>query len=368
MRHPFSLKRVIQVGALALGLALQAPIVWGEETDNFHLPLEPEFADFGPFLEAVHTRAIEDGVRLMNSRIEGSLNLKDPQIRARKLAEARWPDALVAAVARQFGDAPTEVVRIQRTVSGRWAQRTFPQSTLIHHDIVMNLRGHLPVDPRVLVMLRQAGTIKAFGVYFGTDKLVHLHQLGYGYYLRYRNQLRKGTDPETAMRDVIEHFSGDGFLAEGHLFGTMGTGVYSNADMASNYAGFKFFLNLTEETSWLGQKHPPLVVRCGTFWRVNDHVRPGSGWFRAFITDHWNEALNPSLYDPTMRRRIHRTLVARAAPIVDFYTRRDGRPNNSDYYETLAHSLATYGGEPYGHSGRFDKLMHLGNTCLPAVK
>ena len=31
------------------------------------------------------------------------------------------------------------------------------------------------------------------------------------------------------------------------------------------------------------------------------------------------------------------------------------------------HTLSTYGGEPYGHSGQFEHLMHIGNTCIPAL-
>ena len=47
------------------------------ETDNFFLPLDPEFADLGDYLELVHTRAMEQGVQEVNSRIERALNSKD---------------------------------------------------------------------------------------------------------------------------------------------------------------------------------------------------------------------------------------------------------------------------------------------------
>jgi hypothetical protein len=112
----------------------------------------------------------------------------------------------------------------------------------------------------------------------------------------------------------------------------------------------------------------PLVVRCGVFWRVNDHVRPQSGWFAPFVSDHWNEALNPSLYDVTMRTGIRRVLRSRAERIVQFYTQKVGRPNDPAYFETLARELSTYDGEPYGHSGQFEKLMNIGNTCFPALR
>ncbi len=337
------------------------------ETDNFYLPLKPEFADLGDYFQAVHTRAIVAGVREVNSRIERALNTKDEAARARQLALCHTPDAIAAAVASQFGDAPTETSRIERAVSGTWARRTFPDKSLVHSDISMNFRGHFILDPGALFCLAQAGTVQAFGVYFGTDKLLHFHQLGHPYYKRYRAQLQAGSSPEEARREVVKYFSSEALFAEGNLFGAATTHIYSNADLAANYLGFKFFLNLTETVVLLGQAREPLVVRCGVFWRVNDQVRPQSGWFRPFISDHWNEALNPSLYSSSMRPRIRKILQSRAANIVQFYTENDGRPENPEYFNHLEHRLATYGGEPYGHSGHFENLMDIGNTCLSAL-
>ncbi len=166
---------------------------------------------------------------------------------------------------------------------------------------------------------------------------------------------------------MIEYFSDDALLGESNFFGTLTTGVYSNGDEAANYLGMKFFINLTEKVSLQGEEREPLVVRCGVFWRVNDQVRPRSGWLRPFFSDHLNEALNPCHYDWTMRERIHKILQSRAGHIVEFYTKNDGRPRNPAYFEQLSRTLATYYGEPYGHSGQVEKLMNIGNTCLPAL-
>ena len=170
-------------------------------------------------------------------------------------------------------------------------------------------------------MLSQADTVKAYGVYFGVDKLTHFHQLGWSYYKLYRSLRRKGLSEAEAYRKVLHRYADTAFLAEKNIFGTIGTGVYSNADMAANHMGFKFFLNLTGKVVLKGQEREPLVVRCGVFWRVNHHVRPQSGWLAAFFSDHWNEALNPSLYDPTMRPGIRRVLRSRADRIVQILHR-----------------------------------------------
>jgi hypothetical protein len=355
-------------GGLLLAFILVPFHAPAPETDNFCLPLEPEFADLGNFLEAQHTRAIAEGVRKVNDRIERALKLEDPAARTRQLSRCHEPDAVARAVASRFGDPITEIVKIEHSLGGSDSRRNFPGKKVFYKNISMNLFGHFPLDPRALSMVGQAGTVRAFGTYFGTDKILHFHQVGYNYYKRYHSLLRKGYTPEVARQNVIKHFSTSGVFSEATVFGTLLTGVYSNGDLASDYAGLKFYLNLTERVRLMGEEKPPLVVRSGEFWRLNDHVRPQSGWFRPFITDHWNEALNPCLYDFTMRSSIRRIVRSRASHIIDFYTLRDGRPNDPVYFENLAQTLTTYYGESYGHAGSPDQLMNIGNTCYPAVK
>jgi hypothetical protein len=338
------------------------------ETDNFYLPLDAEFADLGDFLGAVHTLAIEESVMEVNGEIERTLAVRDPLTRSRRLERLHDPDKLAATVAKRFRDAFTETFRAERTLGGSWTKRAYPGKLAANHGIWMNFAGHFPFDPRSLIMLSQAGTVKAYGVYFGVDKLTHFHQLGWSYYTLYRSLRSEGLSDAAAYRKVLHRYAHTSFIAEANLFGTIGTGLYSNADMAANHMGFKFFVNLTEKVVLQGQEREPLVVRCGVFWRVNNHVRPQSGWLAPFFSDHWNEALNPSLFDATMRPGIRRVLRGRADRIVRFYTEKDGRPNDLVYFEDLACGLSTYYGEDYAHSGKFEKLMNIGNTCFPALK
>ena len=342
--------------------------VEAHETDNFYLPLDAELADLGDFLGAVHTRVIEEAVAEVNAEIERALAVENPVTRSRRLARWHDPDTIAAAVAKRFRDAFTETWRADRALSGSWIQRAYPGKQAANHGIWMNIAGHIPIDPRWLMMFSQSDTVKAYGVYFGVDKLTHFHQLGWSYYKLYRSLRREGLSEAAAYGKVIHHYARTSLIAEANFFGTIGTGVYSNADMAANHLGFKFFLNLSEKVVVQGQEREPLVVRCGLFWRVNHHVRPQSGWLAPYFSDHWNEALNPSLFDPTMRPGIRRVLRSRADRIVRFYTGKDGRPYNPAYFENLASELSTYYGEDYGHSGKFEKLMNIGNTCFPALK
>jgi hypothetical protein len=295
------------------------------------------------------------------------LKCKNPEVRAERLARLHDPEALARAFIGRFSAAVAETRMAEHALRGSWARQFYPGRETQHHAMWMNFSAHIFPDPRMLVMLSQAATLKAYGVYFGADKLTHFHQLGWQYYERYRSLLRAGWSKEEAYHNVLDHFISGDFFGEANMFGTIGTGVYSNADMAANHIGFLFFLNLTEKVALQGQEREPLLVRHGVFWGLNRQVRPRSGWLKPFFSDHWNEALNPSLYDPTMRPGIRRVLRSRAEPIVRFYTEKDGRPADPAYYERLASELSTYYGEPYGHSGKFEKLITIGNTCLPAL-
>lgn len=360
--------QILALACLVCPSSFPAFTASAHETDNFCLPLDAELADFGVLFEAAHTLALEEAAAEVNARLERALKIKNPVARASQLDRLHDPGTLVTAFMGRFSGAITEAVKTEKALGGSWARRAYPGCKMTHYDIWMNFSAHIPLDPRQLIMLSQAHTVKACGVYFGTDKLVHFHHLGESYYKLYRALLKTGLSKEEAYRKVIEHYTGGGFLSEKSIFGFIGTGVYSNADLAANHAGFKFLLNLTEKVVWEGQELEPLVVRCGVFWRLNQHVRYRSGWFHAFISDHWNEALNPSLYEPSMRPGIRRVLRDRAERIVQFYTQKDGRPNDPAYFDNLAHELSTYHGEPYGHSGQFEKLMTIGNTCIPRVR
>jgi hypothetical protein len=217
------------------------------ETDNFNLPLEHELADLGEFLGTVHTQVIEDAVAEVNTKIEHALSIRDAATRKQRLEEYQSPDAIATAVASRFGGAVTETFKTDQALHGAWTRRAFPGKETAHSGIWMNLAAHWLIDPRALVMFSQADTIKAFGVYFGTDKLTHFHQLGWEYYRDFRRFQREGLSDEDAYRKVIRYYGEEGFLAEKKIFGTIGTGVYSNADMFANHIGFKFFLNLTQK-------------------------------------------------------------------------------------------------------------------------
>ncbi|HEX5218847.1 MAG TPA: hypothetical protein VFZ59_04720 [Verrucomicrobiae bacterium] len=353
-----------RLGVIGL-LAFRASLAPAPETDNFYLPLDTDMADLGPYLEAVHTLALEKAVNTLNSRIETALSIKDETLRAKLLERCHNPDTLAAAFIDQFSHSYFEATMVEHALKSKVARTSFPGQLTLQKNVWLNFSAHLPLEPRQILMLAQCATVQAYDVYFGTDKLVHFHSVGWSYYRAYRSHLKTGCSPEEAVRKVVHRYSRADLLAETTLFGKIATGIYSNADLAANLAGLKFFLNLTEPVVLKDKVLAPLVIRCGEFWQLNQHVRPRSGWFASFVSDHWNEALNPSLYEFTMRPGIRRVLHSRAKHIIEFYTVKDGRPNDPAYFDILARELSTYYGEPYGHSGDFHLLMNIGNTCYP---
>lgn len=338
------------------------------ETDNYMLPTDRRFADLGGYMDAVHARAIVGSVADLNRAIESALSIRDPTERARELERLHNPDVLVAEVCSHFNDAFTEVLDVEDAVRGSWARSMYPGQITAHWSLNwMYTWTHFPLDPRRLVLLFQASTVKAYGVYFGTDKLSHFHHMGRYYYDNYRTMLARGVTPEHAIEVVLDTYTDGSPLGETGMLGFAATGVYSNADLCANYMGFKFLMNLTEPVSLKGMSFPPLVNRCGVYWSVSERVRPCSGWFGAFISDHWNEALNPNLYDVTIRGMVRILLRDRAERIMEFYTKCDGRPNDAAYFDHLRDELSSYYGEDYGHAGTTDQLMTLGDTCMPAI-
>jgi len=350
-------------GVLFLVAVVAAP---AHETDNFSLPLDRDLADLGGYLEAVHTKALEDTVTALNTAIEAALADGNETTRQRQLRRLHDPLTLVIEFGRQFSLPMFEDSGLERALDGTWARQSFAGSPTTHQDRGLNFSAYAPLDLRRWMLFSQSRTIKAYGVYFGTDKLVHFHHLGEDYYRMFQAGLAAGLDSDAAYRQVLQHYTEDGILSEQAIFGKISTGVYSNADLAVNHIGFRFYQNLTERVLLKGVVREPLVVRCGVFWRLNRQVRPRSGWWEAYVSDHWNEALNPSLYTPSMRSGIREGLEERAQEIVGFYTRVDGRPAEPSYFNDLARELSTYYGEPYGHSGSFDELLTIGTCCQAA--
>jgi hypothetical protein len=138
-------------------------------------------------------------------------------------------------------------------------------------------------------------TVRLFGAEFGTDKLDHFFQQGYKYYKIAKEAKAQGATADQADAKAVKW----GQKTERTYFGLLVSGVYSNADLYANYAGLKFYQGLTSESEVNGKiRLAPLSLQNG-IWIV-DVSGLRENLLKPYLTDHLNEALNPSGYALTI--------------------------------------------------------------------
>ena len=187
-------------------------------------------------------------------------------------------------------------------------------------------------------------TVNVHDAYMGLDKLGHFFQQGHEYFREYRAEEGRGGDESAALARAVRL----GVSQERGIYGEAMVGVYSNADLAANYAGLKFYLNLTRPVRVGDAELPPLLSRGPRGeWVFNPRRGDAgaSGLLRPFVGEHFNEALNPSRYKGRLHDAVRRNLRRRADDFVAFYG------IDCEAEPARVAELATWHGEDYGHSG-----------------
>lgn len=355
MRHPFALR--VAIAFLAFLLAGSA-VALGNETDQFTLPAGREFVDLGSLLSQETYATLEKVVRETNHEIDRSLQSGDHDT-VRRLQSAAH---IASRVSGEYGIGIHYAGNLEDRLRSQAFVDRYPGKIVAYRAPKwIYSGGYLPIDPRQFATVLPSSTIKAYGVYFGTDKLGHFYQFGYTYYTKMSHD-HSATPEEAAARAV--RATTKGLISEATVLGTLSAGVFSNADLAANYAGMKFYSNLTEPTMVQGVLYPPMLVLRHERWALNDHIKPGAPIFAPFISEHFNEALNPSVYSPGLRGHVAKVVRNDATNILAFYADAQGRPRPQEYFESKLRELWTYYGEDYGHSAKEKKLVTIGNTCF----
>jgi hypothetical protein len=198
-------------------------------------------------------------------------------------------------------------------------------------------------------------TVRMYGSEFGTDKIAHIFQQGYTYYQIYNRALSEGATPSEAEAKAIRW----GQKSERTFFGTWVSGVYSNADLFANYAGMKFYQGLTAEVKIGETKRPPMLVLKDGQWTFNEDAQ--QSLLKSFISNHLNEALNPSVFTGSfgLRSWVRRTVKKRSCK-----QWRDKYPglSQADVYED-SQALRLWYGEDYGFTDS-DNFITIANTCF----
>ncbi len=250
---------------LALGLLAPAALA-AYETDQYSNRLQP-IRDSGPALDQMVERVLESVV----AGWHGPLSTPAERWRfARRiywrLGGLYWVDRIEA-----------------------WAMKSPEVEKLPQHRRHSIFRDAPFWATRVNYLFGVGRTIQVDGVLLGSDKLGHFFSQGVKYFA---SHLLGESDA-----DVVDR----GRYNERWLFGALTTGVYSNADLVANYEGYLFYRGLFEDGVVAG-KPAMVTVRDGRAVLT----RPFS--WADHVNDFWDEALNPSRFDPALDAYMRRAL------------------------------------------------------------
>ncbi|MBA3536481.1 MAG: hypothetical protein H0T84_07725 [Tatlockia sp.] len=258
--------------------------IQAEETDQFTLP-PTDLLDLGPTASQRLAYIIETVLAQTNSEIQSLLpKVKSSRVAASQLA-LRLKDTYIAdLIYDKTGPGFPRWLRLDRfdkQVKPIQFKEKRPWQTV--YWLVFS-----PFPPALIGL---APTINMYEHYLGTDKLGHFFMQGHSYYKLYMYFLNGGKSAEQAHRAMIRY----GQVIEQSYMGTVINGIYSNADLSANYAGWKFYMNLFHHIRIGHRSLPPLLVLKGNRWEFTKHVNKDE-LLKPYITDNLNEALNPSRY------------------------------------------------------------------------
>lgn len=333
------------------------------ETDQFTVPPNRKFADLGDYFNRWAYRAIAQGVNVTNTQIQEGLDQHKP---AGVMEELQSGPHVTMAVRTQWPWSVTQIEEFEKVLRSPQMQEQYPGRVVAYGERFSGVYEHafMPLDLRAWAhLLFFSSTIRVYGTYVGTDKFGHFTDEGINYYFEYRKWRDAGVSESESIARAVR-LGSQGIMSEDGLLGLAANADYANGDISANFAGFLFYRNLTEPMRLKGGMSPPMLVRDGAFWRISDDVRPDSGFFARFISDHLDEALNPGFFDPYLRSAMRQSVRAQTAIILQHYADEDGRPHDRAWFDRKLRELSTYWGIDYGHRGRYDELVSIGNSCF----
>ena len=337
--------------------------VQAHESEQYTLPAGRDFADLGPQLSRSFLAAIQQAVANTNAAIGTAL--QDGALPA-QLLKLQSADHMADQVwAGLFNTYPTNELLDLGLISPATRARYPGLVTMyrpvesIYDDPLLMLDISKPVRA-----FFRAGTVSAGGVLFGTDKIIHFVNVGRIYHTSYLAAIERGLSEPDAALDAVHSTARNPFLSEDGFLGMYTTGIHSNADLAADYAGLKFYRNLTEPVHVGSTLRPPMLQRDGPYWRVV--VADEDTVFSAFVSPHWNEVLNPNTYLAYVGQRVRSVIATRCNDVADWYRNGRGRPLDAAWFAARQAELSTYFGEPYGHELEASDPVSVATLCEPA--
>ena len=345
-----------------LGCLLLFPTsVFAFETDQYDLPTVP-LADIGDEVSEHVEQKLRKAVDKTNAEIlrrqrcisgyaDGGPGRGCDSLSAEvsKLAYLRTDEAMVEAAFDELGAGVPPF-----TSMGTWMDA--------HHFRKQPARYRTSYLKSIFVLLPPIAltispTVNMYGSEFGTDKIAHLFQQGYTYYKISHRALAEGATPEEATAKAVRW----GQKSERTFFGTLVAGVYSNGDLAANYVGLRFYEGLTQ-TITLGDSTRPAVLRLKDgLWTFNDGVNLRDDLLKPFISDHLNEALNPSIFTKNLGMRWYLRRVVRKRSCAQWFERYPELSKSG--LDEESRSLRLWQSEDYGFTDS-EHFVTIANTCF----
>ncbi len=330
------------------------------ETDQYNLPPAP-LADIGPEFSEYVEQNLQKAVEKVNAEIserkfclENRKNARNSGCESAKgeLAKLEYLQSDEAVAKELYELLGTGIPPL--TQAERWLESYNFSSAPARYKTSF---GNSIYSTNPANFLTLSSTVKMYGSQFGADKIAHFFQQGYSYFKLYKKALRAGSTREAAYKKAVKW----GQLTENTYYGFLVSGVYSNADLAANYIGLKFYEGLAREIFVGSNKRLPVLLLDNGFWKINDEVDLSEILLKPFLSDHLNEALNPSVYTPFLGLRsfVHHVVKEKSCP-----QWREQFPNLSqEDLKEITEKLKFWNGEDYGFK-ESRAFITISNTCF----
>jgi len=339
-------------------LLAQFPKAFAFETDQYNLPPVP-LAGIGDEVTDYAADNIEKAFEKINAKIlerQDCLekktkrgNCDSVEKETAKLKYLRSETAIAKEVFRLLGDGIPPF-----TNSGTWMEQ--------HEFKAQPARYKTSFDDTIFKAfpsdyLMISHTVNLYGSQFGTDKIAHFFQQGFTYYKIVERAKAKGLTEEQSTRKANEW----GQKTERTYYGNLISGLYSNGDLAANFAGMKFYQGLTREIKIGGKTRAAILILDDGFWKFNAPETLSENLLKPLISDHFNEALNPSIFIKLFRfdSTVRKIVGKKSCP-----QWRENFPNmTGDDFAAVTENLKLWHGENYGHRNS-DRFITIADTCF----
>ncbi len=327
------------------------------ETDQYNLP-PVRLGDIGTEVSDYFEESLLAAIGEVNSEIDKLTQCiangekrdgacPSPSDARRLLSDARGDDAVGRALFKRIGDGSLFI-----TETGKWFRdhrfAASPASYQVSYaDSIYYFKpsNQLTLSP----------TIRMFDIEFGTDKIEHLLQQGWSYYEIRRAELAKGKTNADADKKAIEW----GKLSERTYYGLLSSGVYSNADLVANFVGMRFYEGMTKPLQINGSTRQAILKLHDGHWRIAPNVDLPSTLLKPFISEHLNEALNPSGYAFFVYPTVKRVVRTRACPEWQSFIKQTTKADLA----LRSALLEKWNGEDYGFARKGSRVT-IGDSCF----